>query len=89
MQKIVPLLKAIDRFFSCFHFLQDKTLLLMKMTNDYVSGIWFPDCSKLARNCSVNDFIVCQYEGIIKVFDTFFLFLLTILVTGPSFMSIS
>ena len=59
------------------------------MTNDYVSGIWFPDCSKLARNCSVNDFIVCRYEGIIKVFDTFFLFLLTILVTGPSFMSIS
>ena len=52
-------------------------------------GIRLPDCSKLAVNWkSHNDVIIFLHDVIINFFDAV-LFLLSSLVTGPSFMSIS
>ena len=56
---------------------------------DSVSGIWPPDCSKLAKNpINDNDVTIFGHDVIINLFDVV-LFLLSILYTGPSFMSIS
>ena len=52
-------------------------------------GIRLPDCTKLAVNWkSHNDVIIFLHDVIINFFDAV-LFLLSSLVTGPSFMSIS
>ena len=56
---------------------------------DSVSGIWPPDCSKLDKNpINDNDVTIFGHDVIINLFDVV-LFLLSILYTGPSFMSIS
>ena len=56
---------------------------------DSVSGIRPPDCSKLARNPkNDNDVTIFRHGVNVKFFDVV-LFLLSSLVTGPSFMSIS
>ena len=56
---------------------------------DSVSGIWPPDCSKLAKNpINDNDVTIFRHDVIINLFHVV-LFLLSILYTGPSFMSIS
>ena len=48
-----------------------------------------PECCKLAKNQkNDNDLTICQHDVIIIFFDVV-LFLLSGLVTGPSFMSIS
>ena len=53
-----------------------------------MSGMWLPDCSKLAVNWqNYNDVTICLYDVIVNVFDVV-LFFLSSLVTGPSFMSI-
>ena len=54
----------------------------------YASGMCLLDCSKLAIKCkNDNDIIICWHD-IIVIFFSFwlFLFLLSCLVTGPSFM---
>ena len=54
-----------------------------------MSGIRLPDCSKLAINWkNDNDVTVFRHDVIVNFFDVV-LFLLWILVIGPSFMSIS
>ena len=56
---------------------------------DCASWIRLPDCSKLAINQkNNNDVTVCQHNVIFKFFSRL-LFLLSILVTGPNFTSIS
>ena len=56
---------------------------------DSVSGIRPPDCSKFAKN-SKNDSGVTIFQHDVKVdFFDVILFLLSRLVTGPSFKSIS
>ena len=56
---------------------------------DYASGIRLPDCSKLAVNWkNGNDIAILGHDVIINIFDVV-LFLLSSLVTGPTFMSIS
>ena len=59
------------------------------MFTDYASGIQLPDCSKLAINKKNNINVrICRHDIIINFFDAV-LFLLSSLVTSPSFMSIS
>ena len=54
-----------------------------------MSGIQPPDCSKLAKNPkNDNDVTIFQHDVNVNFFDVV-LFLLSSLVTGPSFMSIS
>ena len=54
-----------------------------------MSGIRLPDCSNLAINWkNDNDVTVFRHDVIVNFFDVV-LFLLWILVIGPSFMSIS
>ena len=56
---------------------------------DSVSRIWLPDCSNLAKNPkNDNDVTVFRHDVIVKFFDVV-LFLLSSVVTGLSFMSIS
>ena len=56
---------------------------------DYVSGIRPPHCSKLARNTkNDNDVTIPDMTSTSDLSDVV-LFLLSSLVTGPSFMSIS
>ena len=52
---------------------------------NYASGIWLSDCSILAVNWK-NDFPTWSHR---QIFFDIVLFLLSSLVTGPSFMSIS
>ena len=53
-----------------------------------MSGIRPPDCSKLAKNPkNDNDVIIFRHDVNVNFFDV--LFLLSSLVTGPSFMPIS
>ena len=56
---------------------------------DYVSGIRLPDCSKLAINWENDNDVTIFWNDIIVNFFDVVLFLLSSLVTGPSFMSIS
>ena len=56
---------------------------------DYASGIQLPDCSKLAVNWkNGNDVTIFRHGVSSNVFEVA-LFLLSSLVTGPSFMPIS
>ena len=54
-----------------------------------MSRIWHSDCSKLSVNWqNGNDVTISRHDVIVKDFEVV-LFLLSSLVTGPSFMSIS
>ena len=54
---------------------------------DSLSGIWPPDCTKLAKNQeNDNDVKIFRQDVIVNFFDVV-LFLLSILVTGPGFMA--
>ena len=55
------------------------------LTN-YASGIWLPDCSKLAINQKNDNDLTGRH---CQIFFDVVLFLLSSLVTGPSFKSIS
>ena len=56
---------------------------------DHVSGIRLPDCSKLAINWGNDKGVtIYRHEAIVKIFYIA-VFLLSSLVIGPSFMSIS
>ena len=56
---------------------------------DSVSGIRPPGCSKLPKNKkNINDVIIFRYDSNVHIFDIV-LFLLSNLVTGRTFMSIS
>ena len=56
---------------------------------DYASRIRLPDCSKLAINQkNDNEVIICRHDVIINFFEAL-LFILSSLVTGLSFMSVS
>ena len=56
---------------------------------DYVSRNRLSDCSELATNQeNDNNVTICWRDVIVNLFDSF-LFFLSILVTGTSFMSIS
>ena len=70
-------------------FVRKKVTIIENITfADSVSGIQPPDCSKLAKNLkNDNDVTIFRNEVIAKFFDVV-LFLLLILVTGPSFISI-
>ena len=71
-------------------FLRQKVTITENITfADSVSGIRPPDCSKLAKNPkNDNDVTIFRHDVNVKFFDVV-LFLLSSLVTGPSFMSIS
>ena len=71
-------------------FLIEKVAINGKVTfADFVSGIRPPDCSKLAKNPkNDNDVTIFRHDVNVDFFDVA-LFLLSSLVTGPSFMSIS
>ena len=56
---------------------------------DCASGIWLSDYPKLAINWkNDNNVTTCRNDVIVNFFDIV-LFLLSSLVTGPSFMSLS
>ena len=56
---------------------------------DYASGIWLVDCYKLTINWkNDNGVTICLHYVIVIIFFFDVLFLLSILVTGPSFMPI-
>ena len=55
---------------------------------DHVSGIQLPDCSKLVISREFDNNIICRHDVIVNFFDAA-VFLLSLLVTCPSFMSIS
>ena len=56
---------------------------------DYASGIRLPDCTKLAVNWKNGNGVTIFWNGVIvKIFNVAW-FLLSSLVTGPNFMSIS
>ena len=62
----------------------------MKMfSTDYASRIWLPDCSKFAINWKIT--MMSQFADTMSLSNFFdvVLFLLSNLVTGPSFMSLS
>ena len=99
LSKNVPLLKAIVwelclRFLSSvLSFCKTKGYCYWKHNfcrlRTFATGIRPPVCSKLARNPkNDNDVTVFRHDVNVKFFDVV-LFLLSILVTGPSFMSIS
>ena len=70
-----------------FHFLQNETSNVS--FTDHVSGIWLPDCFKLAIYWKIkNDVTVSRQVAIANFFDVA-VFILSSLVIGPSFMSIS
>ena len=56
---------------------------------DHASRIWFPDCSKLAINRKNDNDITIRWHDVIVTFFYVAVFLLSSLVTGPSFMLIS
>ena len=61
----------------------------MSITN-HAFGIWPLDCPKLAINWkNNNDVTICCNYAIVKLFFNVSVFLLSILVTDPKFMSIS
>ena len=71
-------------------FVRQKVTITEKITfADSVSGIRPPDCSKLAKNPkNDNDVTIFRHDVNVKFFDVV-LFLLSSLVYGQSFMSIS
>ena len=56
---------------------------------DYTSGIQLPDCSKLATNQKNNNDVIMYHLNVTVKFFNEVLFLLSSLVTDPSFTSIS
>ena len=93
LAKIVPLLKKIvwelcyRCFSSVFSFCKAKGYCLRKY--NYASGIWLLCFSKLAVNWkNNNDVKIFQHELSSNFFDVV-LFLLSSLVAGPRFMSVS
>ena len=55
---------------------------------DHASRTWVPDCSELTiKRKNDYDVFICRHDVIVKVFDIV-VFLLSNLVTDPSFMSI-
>ena len=95
--KKVPLLKpnsvrAVLKIFLVLFsvFVRQKVAITENITfADSVSGIRPPDCSKLAKNPkNDNDVVNFRHDVNVRFFDVV-LFLLSSLVTGPSFMSIS
>ena len=83
---------VLEIFYFCFQFLQDKRKVTITENitfADSVSGIRPPDCSKLAKNPkNDNNVTIFRHDVIVNFFDVV-LFLLSSLVTSPSFMSIS
>ena len=71
-------------------FLREKATVTENITfAESVSGIWSLECSKLAKNPERdNDVTISRHDLNVKFFDVV-LFLLSSLVTGPRFMSIS
>ena len=68
---------------------QKVTITENRTFSDSVSGIRRPNCFKLAKNPkSDNDVTILRHDVNVNFLDVV-LFLLSILVTGPSFMSIS
>ena len=59
------------------------------MSADHASGGWLPNCSKLARNLKVTMTSSFPDKTSASGFSDVAVFLLSSLVTGPSFMSIS
>ena len=93
--KRAPLLKAIvwelcyRLFRSIFSFCMIKGNISENVSfTDHASGIKLPDCPKLVVSPEFNNYI-CWYEVIIIFFFDAAVFLLSSLVTGSSFMSIS
>ena len=93
-KKIVPLLEATMwelcwRFFSSvFSFYRIKGYYQWKSITDHASWIRLPDCSKLSINQkSGNEATICWHDVIVNFFELA-VFLLSSLVTSPSFMSI-
>ena len=58
-------------------------------TTDHASGIRLPGCSHLATYWNNHDGVIISRHNIIVNFFDVFMFLLSSLVTDPSFMSIS
>ena len=54
-----------------------------------MSGIRPPDCPKLTKNLKNDNYVIIFWHGVNVNFFDVVLFLLSSLVTGPSFMSIS
>ena len=71
-------------------FVRQKVTITENITfSDSVSEIRCPDCSKLAKNPkNDNNVTIFRHEVNLKFFDVVF-FLLSSLVAGPSFMSLS
>ena len=94
--KIVPLLKALYK--SCVRdsLVLSSVIVRHKVTvhenvsfTDYTSGLWLPDCSKLAKNpINDNDDNICWYNVIVKWFWCYCVYFSS-LATGPSLTSIS
>ena len=71
-------------------FVRQKVTFTENITfTDSVSGIRPPDCSKLAKNLEIHNDITISDMMASSTFSDVALFLLSSLVTGPSFMSIS
>ena len=71
-------------------FVRQKVTITENITfADSVSGIRPPDCSKLAKNSKNDNDVTISRHGVIAKFFDAFLFLLSSLVAGSSFMSIS
>ena len=71
-------------------FVRQKITITENITfRDSVSGIRPRECSKLAKNLKNDNDVTIFRLGVISNFFDVFLFLLSILLTGPSFMSIS
>ena len=81
---------VLEIFSSVFSYCKKKVTISENITfADSVSRIRPQDCSKLAKNPkNDNDVTIFWHDVIVKFFGVL-LFLLSILVTGPSFMSIS
>ena len=71
-------------------FVRKKVTFTENITStDSVSGIRPPDCSKLAKNLEIHNDITISDMMASSTFSDVVLFLLSSLVTGPSFMLIS
>ena len=91
--KIYHLVPRPSSFCRCQHFFPKKSVFFAKnstlIKTDYASGIWLPDCSKLAVNWkNDNDVTFFKHDVIVNFFWRCFVFLVK-LVTGPCFMSMS
>ena len=86
---MVPLLKATVLEF-CTQFLYNKRLLLKNCYRPdyfYRPGIRFPGCSKLGVNWKNCNYVKIFWNDVFVIFFEIALFLLSILVNSPNFMS--